>query len=209
MSQSMIDAETARRLRRARQEAGYPSASAFARQTGVKLSTYHQHENGRRDINRDAAKLYARLLNLPAGTLLYDELLHQAPRVPIVYLVTDGGVMSAAKEPLLPVILPSAAAAELIGTLVVTDQLAPVYRNGDTVFHRKLSALGFEVDPLHGLDCAVQLASGEILLAQVTVQPDHRVTLTAYGGATPKVNVRLVAGSPVEIVHRRLPRAFH
>jgi len=48
------------RLKKARRAAGYSSAKAASVALGVPLATYTQHENGRRNIPRDAAPLYAR-----------------------------------------------------------------------------------------------------------------------------------------------------
>lgn len=71
------DKPVARRLKAARQAAGFRSAAAFARrfeQThGVQESTYRSHENGSRDLSAPVAALYAMLLKVDVRWLLYGE----------------------------------------------------------------------------------------------------------------------------------------
>lgn len=59
-----MTAEPSARLRQAREEAKYSSASAFANAHGITVSTYVSHENGARGLTVDAAKRYASLLNV-------------------------------------------------------------------------------------------------------------------------------------------------
>lgn len=88
----------AARLKKAREDAGYSSASAAAEALGVPLATYTQHENGRRGIPRDAAPQYARRFKVPEEWLLYGK----------------GGALQSVERSApsisMPVLLPSAAA---------------------------------------------------------------------------------------------------
>lgn len=59
------------RLRQARKDAGYPTATAFAEAVGVNRNTYLQHENGTRAYDVDDAALYARRAKTTPEHLLY------------------------------------------------------------------------------------------------------------------------------------------
>ena len=57
---AMPDDDIASRLKAARLSAGFDSVSEAARQLGVAVSTYTQHENGTRGIKAASAERYAR-----------------------------------------------------------------------------------------------------------------------------------------------------
>tara|TARA_R110002110_G_scaffold64634_2_gene178548 strand:- start:6882 stop:7484 length:603 start_codon:yes stop_codon:yes gene_type:complete len=59
----------ARRLKEARQKAGYPDAKAAAEAMGANFHTYIQHENGTRGFARHAER-YARFFRVDAGWLI-------------------------------------------------------------------------------------------------------------------------------------------
>lgn len=197
------------RLRSARERAGYRNASDFARAAGVNYTTYAHHENGRREIKPEIARLYARLLNLPAGTLLYGEQLPSPATVPIVATVSSNGKIQTiagkvARQP--HVTLPDPI--DLVGTQVVGDDLYPAYRDGDVVFHRALRTDRYDPEILNGLECAVQLADGTLLLRQVAYAgPGKNVTLFAHQTA-PVFDAQVIAASPIEIVLRKMPTRY-
>lgn len=62
----------AQRLRKARIDAGYKSATAAAAALGVNLSTYTLHENGGRAFDDEAALLYAKKFKTTPEYLLYE-----------------------------------------------------------------------------------------------------------------------------------------
>lgn len=64
------------RLRKARKDAGFATATDFAASAGVSRNTYLQHENGTRSFDPEAAAHYARRLKTTPEHLLYDR---QAP----------------------------------------------------------------------------------------------------------------------------------
>jgi DNA-binding XRE family transcriptional regulator len=196
----------AARLRRLREAAGYATAADFARAHDLNTTTYYHHENGRRELKASVARRYAALLKQPAGLLLYGERLQSVVAIPIVGKVADGGKIATVfdNHPMnQSVILPDAA--DLVGLIVVGNDLYPAYRDGDTVFHRPLHIERFAPELLHGLECVVQLASGDILLRQIAVQTNGRLTLLAYH-APPLFDQDVVAIAPVELVQRHLPR---
>lgn len=77
------------RLRRARQDAGYATATDFANSVGVSRHTYLQHENGARGYDPDAAAKYARRLKVTPEFLLYDR--RPTPRADIREIVGYAG----------------------------------------------------------------------------------------------------------------------
>jgi DNA-binding XRE family transcriptional regulator len=62
--------EMANRLRQARIEAGYSSASAAARAHGWRVSTYIAHENGQNHYDAAQAQVYATAFKTQAEWLL-------------------------------------------------------------------------------------------------------------------------------------------
>jgi transcriptional regulator with XRE-family HTH domain len=59
-----------KRIRAARKAAGYRSATAFSKDKSIPLSTYSQHENGRRVLSIDILIQYADLFHVSAAWLL-------------------------------------------------------------------------------------------------------------------------------------------
>jgi DNA-binding XRE family transcriptional regulator len=196
------------RLRRARVDAGYETAAEFATAAGVKVVTYQHHENGRRELRPEIASLYARLLDLSPGTLLYGEQLLNAEPISIVATVNKQGKLKAVDarpEKHQTVNLPDPAS--LVGFTVVGDDLFPIYRDGDVVFHRRLNPNRFSLESLNGLECVVELADGTQLLRHLIAQSNGRATLLNHqpNGSPPQFDVVVVAASPVEFVQRRMP----
>lgn len=184
--------------------AGYETPAEFVRAHGLNPTTYYHHENGHRDISRDAAELYAKLLRIPAGALLYGEL-HPGQRVAIVGRIGAGGKAEAVAEN-NHVAWPDAE--RFVAHEVSDTDLYPAYRPGDVIFHLPLRSYSDrELALLHGLECLVDLDSGGRYLRQISVQADGRVTLIAYQ-APPILNQRLRAAAPVEMVRRYVPPAL-
>lgn len=75
----MADESKADRLRKARRNAGFRSASDAARSIGVRTPTYIHHENGTREFGEDAAKIYARRFHVSLVWLLLAEGEMQTP----------------------------------------------------------------------------------------------------------------------------------
>lgn len=193
------------RLRQARERAGFSSASEFARHAQVNYTTYAHHENGRREIKPETARLYARLLSLPAGNLLYGEETPSLAPIPVVGIVRNLGRC----EPIADkngrrdtVTLPDPV--NLVALQIVGDDLYPAYRDGDIVFHRPLSSDRFDPVAMNGIECVVRLPDGRMLLRTLTAQADGRYTLSAYH-APPMINQHITAVAPVEIVQRHVP----
>ena len=67
MSQAM---DIGLRLKAARKAASYKTACAFAKHHHIPVSTYSQHENGKRVLNADILLQYGELLNVSPGWIL-------------------------------------------------------------------------------------------------------------------------------------------
>jgi transcriptional regulator with XRE-family HTH domain len=192
------------RLRRAREQAGYPTAADFARDNNIKKTTYQHHENGRRELTPDVARLYGRILKLPAGSLLFGErvesLQRNAPVIIVGRVTAQGRITPVDNQD--TIILPDPT--QLLALRIESDDMIPNYRLGDTIFFQRLVPDRFDLEDLTGVECVVELADGRQLLRQVSVQIDGRVTLAAYH-APMMVDQVVVAASPVEIVQRVIP----
>lgn len=68
-----MENSVAKRLRWAREDAGYATAADFARKLGVEVGTYRHHENGTRGLRVPTARRYAKVLNIDVNWLLTGE----------------------------------------------------------------------------------------------------------------------------------------
>lgn len=76
---AMDQVEIGKRLAKARERAGYPSASAAAEAMGIPVATYVQHENGTRGFRFDRAERYARKFKTTPEWILYGTGEERAP----------------------------------------------------------------------------------------------------------------------------------
>ena len=190
------------RLRRARIDAGWSSAIGFARAHGINQTSYSHHENGRRMVSADVAQMYARILKLPAGTLLYGEQLHAVPRVRIVGRIgPEGKIEPMNRTAKLPQTVTLPDPSEMVAHVVCGDDLYPAYRDGDIVLHRALRTDDLDLASLHGQECVVRMTDGRELLRQISIQADGKVTLFAYH-APPQFDQQISAAAAVEFVQR-------
>lgn len=219
-----VDQAAAARLKRARIEGGYRTAVDFARALGINITTYHHHENGRRGIPEDAARRYAKALDLNFSSLLFGDELQKVAAVPIVGVIHGRGEITLMKDTNTDLSATLSAVDEAqestgnwsgvtlqkihvpdftqMETLVVQgNELYPAYREGDAVLHYPLVRIDRMPSEWHGVECVCKLADGKRLLRQVMVQPDGGTTLVSYSGA-PMFNAPVVGASPVEWVRR-------
>lgn len=69
----MKSSDLSRRLKEAREKAGYKSATDAARKMGINVVTYTAHENGGREYDRDAAVFYAQNFGVTPGWLMFGD----------------------------------------------------------------------------------------------------------------------------------------
>jgi transcriptional regulator with XRE-family HTH domain len=65
-----VSADVGLRLRAARKAADFRTACSFAKQYNIPISTYAQHENGKRVLNADSLLFYSDILGVDVGWLL-------------------------------------------------------------------------------------------------------------------------------------------
>lgn len=226
-----VDQAAAARLKRARIEAGYRTAVEFARKLGINMTTYHHHENGRRNIPEDVARHYANALDLDFSSLLFGDELRKVASVPIVGVIHGRGEITLMKDTssdlcaalssgdeaqknwaespgqtLQKIHVPDFSRMEAL--IVRDNELWPAYRIDDVVFFYTLVRIerGGMPPEWHGVECVCLLKDGRRLLRQVFVQQDGGVTLVGYATVPPMINAPIIAASPVEWVRRHYRR---
>jgi transcriptional regulator with XRE-family HTH domain len=223
IQKAWVDPGPARRLRAARQAAGFATALAFVRAFHLNPTTYQHHENGRRTIPIQVAQQYARWLDISLIQLLHGDEAVKPISVPFVGIVGRGGVISPmmatafAERPSInrsrdndndpgPIedqdrfTLPSFEGMERL--VVVGDGMYPRLRHGDNVLFRALT-YGKPIDKaLHGIECVVERLDGQRLLGVIMIQPDGKVTLLAHA-EPPVFDLSIRAASPVELIQPR------
>lgn len=171
------------RLRWARQNAGYASASEFARAEGLGEATYRHHENGTRGLDVEKARRYGAALGVSWYWLLTGE---QMPsEIPQARLF---GTVGAGEKIIThdnhgphewieaPPGLQNAAAVNVRG-----ESMLPAYRPGDLLFF-SLDINGPRIpDDALGHDCAVQLHDGTVYVKRLARgSKARRYTLRSY-----------------------------
>lgn len=153
------------RLRRARIDAGYRTATDAARAFGVSRDTYLQHENGTRTYDDDAAKLYARRLNVTPEHLKFGTEFDARPRmVKVVGYVGAGDAAhyyDTAQGPFEEVLAPPEASERTVAARIRGTSVGRHFDNW-LVFYDDVR---FPVTPdLHGELCVVGLPDGRVLV---------------------------------------------
>ncbi|HWI27845.1 MAG TPA: S24 family peptidase [Stellaceae bacterium] len=198
--------DQAKRLRRARLEAGYEDATAAARRFGWVIPTYLAHENGSRGFGLARAQLYAQAFKVNWQWLLTGEgSLSSNLRVPVsgyvgagwlVYPIDEGVGSGGIEE----VELPPGVYGDYAAFKVRGDSNYPAYRDNEIIFVRREG--GPPQDFLHR-ECVLDTDDGRRLLKTLT--PGSRkghFTLISFN-APPIVDVRVTWASPVEWTYKR------
>lgn len=142
---------------RAERKKRYATAIMAAEAFGWTKSTYVSHENGTREISRDAAERYAKAFRVKAGWLLYGETAPPAEKSGVVRM---GGIIGAGQE-----VWPdndyeeieSSLAGDVVEAFRVSgDSMRPVARDGDLLFFGRART----PKNLIGRECIVELEDG-------------------------------------------------
>lgn len=192
-----------RRLQKAREQAGFETATEFAEHCGIKITTYLQHENGRRPLTRDNAAFYARFLKQPASWLLFGERLQSNSPVSILGCVGNEAYVDHMDMPANESSVATDDIDELVALTVVGNQLEPKYYNGDRLFHQRLRRGRYILQDLDQVECVVETAGGQVMVR--TICTDIRGFSELSGFGLPVIRVHVVAASPIEYVKRSLP----
>ncbi|ACB97373.1 transcriptional regulator, XRE family (plasmid) [Beijerinckia indica subsp. indica ATCC 9039] len=178
------------RLRRARKNAGFPSATEAARAFGWNANTYRSHENGERGVRMAMAERYAKAFRVSVPWLLTGMPHPDARCVAClagrvvaqgrIETHRPGGSPLSCKNIMLPYPVPEGALVfEITG-----DHLWPRYESGDVVVCWKPARTLQEAD---GWEAAVKLADGQIYLKTVRYREGHQADLVSHNSA-PLVN---------------------
>jgi len=190
----------AHRLRDARLKAGFATVKDFARYIGVNYTMYYRHESGHVEINAESARFYADKLAISPGAILYGEELQLPTEVPIVGVISAGGVIKMLRQDLQT--MTTLGSHQALWALIVQgNDLYPAVRDGDKVFFAPLRPEKFSIAAVHGEECVCKLADGTMLLRVVMAGPDGLATLSSYTGPH-LYDVKLLAASRIELVER-------
>lgn len=161
--------EIDRRLRAAREKAGYETATDAARRFKWPVSTYLGHENGDRTPKRKTAEKYAKAFRVPLTWLL--DLSDAVPsyRVPVWGHVGLGETVTLTEgqdTPLEYIDIPIDFRVDCGALIARGNSQYPRVQDGDVViFYRN----GTEPDTQIGEECIVGLPTGEIYLKKLRV----------------------------------------
>lgn len=169
------------RLRQARENAGFATASEAARRFNWTDSTYRHHENGTREFRRPTAEDYAKAFRVPVEWLLFGKGEPDKKGVPLVgyvgagaevFPVDDGGALDWV-EP-MPGIGPNAVAVRVKG-----NSMFPRYFEGDVLVYDR------HITPrqAHGQECVVRLTDGRVFVKTVRYR-SGLVTLESFNAPT-------------------------
>lgn len=187
------------RLKKAREQAGFETATDAARKFGWTVTTYRAHENGQRNIPRETAPAYARAFRVSPEWLLFGRGTAGKKPVPLVgfvgagaevFPIDDGGALDEIEPP--PGIGPNAVAVQVRG-----DSMYPRYMEGDTLIYDAHVPL----EKADGQECVVALRDGRRFVKIVRVSGET-VSLESFN-APPIRDQEVEWAGPVLWVKRR------
>lgn len=187
------------RLRRARVEAGFSTASEAVRRFGWNKHTYAQHENGTRGFKRETADDYAKAFKVSAAWLLTGENRAASNTLPVVGFVGAGAEVFAVDDHakgagLEEVEAPPGCPKEAVAVKVRGDSMMDRYAEGDTlIYWRQLPA-----QDLLYRTCVVGLEDGRRFVKQITPGEKPGTFTLLSSNAAPRKNERVAWAAPIE-----------
>lgn len=155
------------RLKWARLQRGFKTATDAAKRFSWNENTYRSHENGVRPISKKAAANYARAFRVPVGWLLYGEGSPSGrPAQKVLGIVGAGGqvipfddyAQGAQPE---EIELPPGAPPDAVPVEVRGDSMWPRYFSGERLFYVRD---GTPIAQMIGRECVVRLADGRVMI---------------------------------------------
>lgn len=197
----------AERLKQARENAGYESASSAAEAMGVAVSTYVQHENGVRGFPANRAERYARFFRVAPEWLLYNRGEPNADvtseTVPVVGYVSAGAELALYDQGQGPFdyvlpprdYKPTTVAAEVNGVSLgpLLDQALIFYDN----VHSPITP------DLHGKLCVAGLDDGRVVVKQLMPGDGGRFHLLSNSAEPPIFNAEVIWAAKVTEIRPR------
>ena len=192
--------EPCERLQKARKDRGFDTPSEAAAAFRWNQITYIQHENGTRDLSKDAAFRYSQAFRVTAGWLMWGEMMPSrtgGPKVRLVGKIGAGQEVRPVDDLFETTVLNFPDAAEAFE--VEGDSMFPVARHGDII----IAAAPRPIRDLIGSECVVDLDDGRRFFKTVERgSAPNLYTLLSYN-AEPIRDVRIVLAGPVLVIKRR------
>lgn len=192
------------RLRWARREAGYKTATEAAGAMGAVKPTYLSHENGSRDIERDPATRYAQFFGVSLEWLLTGR---GRPRSKSQKAAVQGFVGAGAEvvpveqvgSGIEEVDLPPGAPPGAIAVIVRGDSMYPRYVEGEKLFYgpERLPA-----GDLVGKECVIALPDGRMLVKRLRRGSKRNLYTLESHNAPPMEDQPVEWAAPVRWVER-------
>lgn len=154
------------RLRRARENAGFDSATAAARRFGWTVSTYSSHENGQTPVPVKAAERYAKAFKVSPAWILTGEATPAKRTVPLVGYVAAGAVAHyfGDQGQLDEVEAPDGSTEDTVAVEIRGDSLGSIFDRWLVFYDEVRSPI---TSDLLGKLCVVGLADGRIMVKKV------------------------------------------
>jgi phage repressor protein C with HTH and peptisase S24 domain len=184
------------RLRQARIRAGFKSARSAATRHGWKPSTYASHENGQTpNPPREAIRDYARRFRVPLAWLETGEGVLTAEPAPLVGFIADGPELVPA-EPgeVSGLTLPPGAPPDATPVVVRGTSMYPRYFSGERMYYVRD---GRGPRELIGEECVVKIAGGPTVVKIIRRGSTPDVFNLEYWNAPPMEDQHLEWAAPV------------
>lgn len=163
----MPEKEPYERLRDARIEAGFKSATKAAERLGVTITTYRTHENGQNGIPPDRAEQYAKLFKTTPEWILYGRRSLSQVEIPILGVIEKKGEVRSfsvhSNSELERVSAPPGIGHDAVAVRVSGDGLFPRYEDGDLLIYGNATTY----ENAFGKECILVLQSGDPVLRKV------------------------------------------
>ncbi len=179
------------RLKSARKDAGYPTATDAASALAINYQTYAAHENGNRGISKEALKLYAKRFHVTLDWLLTGKK-GAIFSVPLMGYIGAGAEIMPDFEQVPPdgleqIEIPFSLPDEMVAFQVRGDSMLPVYREGCIIIVYRNQKKPLEA--FYGQDAAVRTSDGRRFIKTIVRGADG-VNLMSWN-ANPIENVSL------------------
>lgn len=194
-----------KRLRMARERAGFATATDAPRHNRWAVSTYLGHENGSRGFNQEQAKKYARAFRTSAAWLLTGEGdVSTSVKVPVVGYVGAGAEITpyddhAQGASLEEVEAPPGASESVVAVIIRGDSMYPAYRDRDEIYYER-----YEGPPLDlvGRECVIKLADGRMYVKTLAAGSEPGLGTLLSFNFPPIMDVPIEWAAPVKWVRK-------
>jgi hypothetical protein len=169
--------DRAERLKEARLNAGYQTATDFIRKHGFVETTYLAHERGSRNFKYAEAEKYAALVGRSVEWIWTgNKTQNKIASIPIVGIIKIGGLITAShpltgnismnkartERPRMAEAPPESDADALFGLTVETSQFLPYFKEGSIVYY---SRTPLDPEKCIGEPCVIQIKGGNAVFA--------------------------------------------